>query len=104
MKVERMDKRRIEGAGNGNENETEEMDIDDWEHRNYQDTWLPSFERLKIKLISHYKERKFQSSQERSGDNAKSLPSMVSKIIDGTVKVMLASRVWTQAEGTRRAV
>ena len=92
MKVERMVKRRIEGAGNGNgnDNETDEVDIDDWEHRNYQDSWLPTFERLKTKLISHYKERKFQSSQDRGGDNGRSLPSMVNKIIDGTVKVMLA--------------
>lgn len=77
MKVERMVKRRIEGAGNGNgnDNETDEVDIDDWEHRNYQDSWLPTFERLKTKLISHYKERKFQSSQDRGGDNGRSLPS-----------------------------
>jgi hypothetical protein len=99
MKVERMVKRRIEGAGNVNENETDEMDIDDWEHRNYQDTWLPSFERLKIKLISHYKERKFQSSQDRGGDSSRSLPSMVNKIVDGTVKVMLAPAFGLKPKG-----
>ncbi len=63
MKVERMVKRRIDNGGNLNE--SDEVDIDDWEHRNYKDTWLPSFERLKLKQISHYKERKFNSSHEK---------------------------------------
>ena len=97
MKVERMVKRRIEGGGNAND--PDEVDIDDWEHRNYKDSWLPSFERLKTKLISHYKERKFQSNQERGGDNSKSLPSMVNKIIDGTVKVMLAPAFGLKPKG-----
>ena len=38
MKVERMVKRRIEGGGNAND--PDEVDIDDWEHRNYKDSWL----------------------------------------------------------------
>ena len=97
MKVERMVKRRIEGGGNAND--PDEVDIDDWEHRNYKDSWLPSFERLKTKLISHYKERKFQSNQERGGDNSRSLPSMVNKIIDGTVKVMLAPAFGLKPKG-----
>ena len=78
---------------------TDEVDIDDWEHRNYKDSWLPSFERLKTKLISHYKERKFQSGPEKGGDNVKSLPSMVNKIIDGTVKVMLAPAFGLKPKG-----
>ncbi len=81
MKVDRMIKRRIDDGGSLNE--SDEVDIDDGEHRNYKDTWLPSFERLKLKLISHYKERNFQSSQDREGEKSKSLPTMVSKIIDG---------------------
>ena len=69
MKVERMVQRRIEGGGNAND--VDEVDIDDWEHRNYKDSWLQSFERLKTKLISHYKERKFQSGQEKGGKQCK---------------------------------
>ncbi len=66
------------------------MGIDDWEHRNYKDSWLPSFDRQKLNLISQYKERNYQPSRENDEDKSKSLlPSMVSKIIDGTVKVMV---------------
>jgi hypothetical protein len=100
MKVERMVKRRFENGGNLDE--SDEVDIDDWEHRNYKDTWLPSFERLKSKLISHYKERKFNSSHEKEGDKSKSLPAMVSKIIDGTVKVMLAPAFGLKPRGRDR--
>ncbi len=60
MKVERMVKRKIEGGGD--QGDVDEVDIDDWEHRNYKDSWLPSFERLRMKLMSHYKERKYQGN------------------------------------------
>jgi hypothetical protein len=39
MKVERMIKLKIDDGGNLNE--SDEVDIDDWEHRNYKDSWLP---------------------------------------------------------------
>jgi hypothetical protein len=100
MKVERMVKRRFDNGGNLKE--SEEDDIDDWEHHNYKDTWLPSFDRLKLTLISHYKERKFSSSNEKDGDKSKSLPAMVSKIIDGTVKVMLAPAFGLKPRGRDR--
>jgi hypothetical protein len=53
-----------------------------------------------LKLISHYKERKFQSSQDKEGEKSKSLPSMASKIIDETVKVMLAPAFGLKPKGT----
>jgi hypothetical protein len=55
-----------------------------------------------LKLISHYKERKFLSSHEKEGAKSKSLPAMVSKIIDGTVKVMLAPAFGLKPRGRDR--
>ena len=55
-----------------------------------------------MKLISHYKERKFNSNHEKDGDKSKSLPAMVSKIIDGTVKVMLAPAFGLKPRGRDR--
>ena len=72
MKVERMVKRKIEGGGE--QGDVDEIDIDDWEHRNYKDSWLPSFERLRTKLISHYKERKYLGNQRQDDDKKRSLP------------------------------
>ena len=110
MKVERMVKRKIEGGGE--QGDVDEIDIDDWEHRNYKDSWLPSFERLRTKLISHYKERKYLGNQRQDDDKKRSLPSMVNKIIDNTVKVMLApafglkpqdrGRSFQRNQGTKR--
>ncbi len=82
-----MVKRKIEGGGD--QGDVDEVNIDDWEHRNYKDSWLPSFERLRMKLMSHYKERKYQGNQRHDEDKRNSLPSMVNKIVDNTVKVML---------------
>jgi hypothetical protein len=42
-----------------------------------------------MKLMSHFKERKYQGNQRHDDDNKKDLPSKVSKIVDNTVKVML---------------
>ncbi len=46
--------------------------------------------------------RKFNSYHEKDGDKSKSLPAMVSKIIDGTVKVMLAPAFGLKPRGRDR--
>ena len=52
--------------------------LDDWDYRNYNDSWLPSWKELKSKLISAYKLTKFvkeSSSSETKGANQ--LPVMM---------------------------
>ncbi len=49
-------------AGNVNLLESEEVDREDWEQRNYQDGWLPSFHALYSKLVDFWKEKTYGSS------------------------------------------
>ena len=38
-----------------------EQTTEDWDYRNYHDDWLPTWESLKSKLVSVYKEKQFQT-------------------------------------------
>ena len=54
--------RKIERAGrpvNEDEVDEEDIDIEDWDYRNFKEGWVPTFKRLRSKLINFYKEKKF---------------------------------------------
>ena len=40
---------------------------EDWDYRNYHDDWLPTWESLKSKLVSVYKEKQFQTPGSTGG-------------------------------------
>jgi hypothetical protein len=78
-------------AGNGNLLESEDVDREDWEQQNYKDGWLPSFdEDLQSKLVNCWKEKTYGTSNDENAEKSQSLPSMVNKVVDGAIKVMLA--------------
>ena len=74
IEVARIAKRAV---GNGNLLDTEEVDREDWEQRNYQDGWLPSFDALYSKLVDFWKEKTYGSRSEEVAEKSQSLPSMV---------------------------
>ena len=94
MKMERMVDRKARLGVNATREELEaEADVDDWEYRNYKDEWVPSFERLRMKLMSYYKEKKFHMAKnaDSNGTRARTIPSMlVNKLIDEKIKVLFA--------------
>ncbi len=79
-------------VGNRNLLDSEEVDREDWEQRNYQDGWLPSFDALYSKLVDFWKKKTYGSRSEEVAEKSQSLPSMVNKVIDGAIKVLVAVR------------
>jgi hypothetical protein len=67
-------------AGDGGDDE--DVNIEDWEYRNYKDGWVPTFEKLREKLVSAYKEKKYsnQSSTEDSSDK-RQIPALFTKAL-----------------------
>ncbi len=45
--------RKLVRAVSGDEGNDEEFNVEDWEHRNYKDGWLLTFEKLREKLVSY---------------------------------------------------
>ena len=72
--------RKIERAGRPvqeDDLDEEDIDIEDWDYRNFKEGWVPTFKRLRSKLINFYKEKKFN---QHGGDGPKNkLPSMLVK-------------------------
>jgi hypothetical protein len=96
IEVARIAKRAV---GNGNLLDSEEIDREDWEQRNYQDGWLPSFDALYSKLVDFWKEKTYGSRSEEVAEKSQSLPSMVNKVVDGAIKVMLAPNFGLRPQG-----
>jgi len=72
--------RKIERAGrpvNEDEVDEEDIDIEDWDYRNFKEGWVPTFKRLRSKLINFYKEKKFNQNGGEVPRNK--LPSMLVK-------------------------
>ena len=78
----------------------EELSTDDWEFRNYSDAWLPSWNQLRSKLVSDFKNKEFAKDAKKSGgggnktgDQSKKLPAMLLKSIQGAVDSSVKSAV-----------
>ena len=99
IEVARIAKRAV---GNDNLLDAEEIDREDWEQRNYQDGWLPSFDALYSKLVDFWKEKTYGSRSEEIAEKSQSLPSMVNKVVDGAIKVMLAPNFGLRPQGRDR--
>ena len=83
IKLQRQLVRAVRNGEDDNGNRSDD-DIEDWEYRNYKDGWVPSYKRLHAKLISHYKEVKFNRKgpkNDRDGDesNQRRLPTLLTK-------------------------
>jgi hypothetical protein len=76
----------------GNAEDAEDDNLEDWEYRNYKDDWIPSFEKLRDKLVAaHYKEMKYNKVTEDDDHDKQSLPAMMTKaVIQKAVKALLA--------------
>ena len=74
--------RKLQRAIAGDGAEDEDANIEDWEYRNYKDGWVPTFEKLREKLVSTYKEKKYsnQSSTEDSSDK-RQIPALFTKAL-----------------------
>ena len=99
IEVARIAKRAV---GNDNLLDAEEIDREDWEQRNYQDGWLPSFDALYSKLVDFWKEKTYGSRSDEGAEKSQSLPSMVNKVVDGAIKVMLAPNFGLRPQGRDR--
>ncbi len=83
------DARNEEGA------DEEDVDPEDWDYRNFKDGWIPTFKRLRRKLVNYYKEKKF-NKQGDDGPKAK-LPSMLVKdMIEEACGITHSSRTRTK--------
>ena len=56
--------------------ESDAFNMEDWDYRNFHDDWLPSWDSLKSKLTSVWKERKFSESSKMSKSSSNKLPLM----------------------------
>ena len=74
IKFDRKLKRAALNEGGVDE---EDIDLEDWDYRNFKDGWIPTFKRLRRKLVNYYKDQKF-NKQSEEGPKAK-LPSMLVK-------------------------
>jgi hypothetical protein len=86
----RVDRKLERGGQNANRDDEEDVDLEDWDYRNFKEGWIPSFKRLRIKLVNFYKDKKFNK---KSDDIPKSqkLPSMLVKdMIEQHVAALLA--------------
>ncbi len=73
---------KLERAMAGDGADDEAANVEDWEYRNYKDGWVPTFERLRDKLVSWYKESKYHNltSKDESAER-KSIPAMLTKAV-----------------------
>ena len=70
----------------------DEANLEDWEFRNYRDDWVPSYEKIRVKLVSHFKEMKYhKSSSQDDSSEKKSVPALLTKaLLSKAVKAFLA--------------
>ena len=88
----KFDRKLARAMAGGNVEDAEDDNLEDWEYRNYKDDWIPSFEKLRDKLVGHYKEEvKYNKvTQDEDGDK-QSLPTMMTKaVLQKAVKALLA--------------
>ena len=74
--------RKLERAVAGDNVDEEDANEEDWEYRNYKDGWVPTFQKLRDKLVSTYKEAKYnhQSTKDDASEK-KAIPAMLTKAI-----------------------
>ncbi len=79
----KFDRKLARAVGGDGGTDDDEANVEDWEYRNYKDGWVPSFERLRDKLVSSYKEAKYnnQSSSKDDAYDKKTIPVMLTKAL-----------------------
>ncbi len=89
IKFDRKLARAIGGDGGADD---EEANVEDWEYRNYKDGWVPTFEKLREKLVSFYKEAKYnsQSSSNDETHHQRKIPAMLTKALMKRVTALFA--------------
>ena len=88
----KFDRKLARAVIGGNVDDLEDANMEDWEYRNYKDDWVPSFEKLREKLVSHFKEMKYHKNHhpEDNGEQ-KSLPALITKsVLKKAVTALLA--------------
>ncbi len=68
----KFDRKLKRAALNGDGVDEEDIDLEDWDYRNFKDGWIPTFKRLRRKLVNYYKDKKF-NKQSEEGPKAKLL-------------------------------
>jgi hypothetical protein len=84
--------RKLARAVGGDDGDEDDANEEDWEYRNYKDGWVPTFQKLRDKLVSCYKEAKYNNqSSSKDEDSPKRIPAMVTKaLIQKAVAAMFA--------------
>jgi hypothetical protein len=78
----KFDRKLARAVGGGGGADDDDANMEDWEYRNYKDGWVPSFEKLRDKLVSSYKEAKYnQHSGKEDSSDKRSIPVMLTKAI-----------------------
>ncbi len=88
----KFDRKLARAMAGGNAKDIDDANMEDWEYRNYKDDWVPSFEKLREKLVSHYKEVKYHKNNHHDDDaDRKSLPALLTKsVLKKAVTTLLA--------------
>ena len=87
----KFDRKLARAMAGGNVEDAEDDNLEDWEYRNYKDDWIPSFEKLRDKLVGRYKEMKYDRIAKGEDDEKTSIPAMMTKaILQKAVKALLA--------------
>jgi hypothetical protein len=87
----KFDRKLARAMAGGNVEDAEDDNLEDWEYRNYKDDWVPSFEKLRDKLVGHYKEVKYNKSLKDDDQDKQALPAMVTKaLVQKAVSALLA--------------
>jgi hypothetical protein len=77
----KFDRKLARAMAGGNVEDAEDDILEDWEYRNYKDDWVPSFEKLRDKLVSHYKEAKYNKASKDDDQDKQALPAMLTKAL-----------------------
>ena len=85
--------RKLERAIAGDGADGNKANVEDWEYRNYMDGWVPTFEKLRDKLVSWFKESKYNSQMSKDDPSEKhTIPAMLTKaVLKKAVTAMFAS-------------
>ncbi len=96
--------RKLARAVGGDDEDEDDPNEEDWEYRNYKDGWVPTFQKLRDKLVSCYKETKYNNqSSSKDEDSQKRIPAMITKaLIQKTVAAMFAPGFGQRPHGLQR--
>jgi hypothetical protein len=87
----KFDRKLARAMAGGNAEDAEDDNLEDWEYRNYKDDWIPSFEKLRDKLVGRYKEMKYDKVSHNEDDDRQSLPAMMTRaVLQKAVRALLA--------------